>query len=62
MDKEKEAAIRLLEQFVETGMSQGAIKNFATLDKLRGALTILKTNNGQEQKTAGGQAGETEKG
>lgn len=37
-----EEAIKLLSQLVEQNMAQGAIKNFATLDKLREAITVLE--------------------
>jgi hypothetical protein len=37
----KEEALKILEQLVEASMAQGAIKNFATLDKLREALWTL---------------------
>ena len=40
----KEEAILLLEKLIEQNMSQGNIKNFATLDKLREAITVLKTS------------------
>jgi hypothetical protein len=38
----KDEAVKLLEQLIETNMAQGAIKNFATLDKLREAIWVLK--------------------
>jgi hypothetical protein len=38
----KEEALKILGQLVEASMAQGAIKNFATLDKLREALWTLK--------------------
>lgn len=41
----KQEAIKLIEQLLEQNMSQGAIKNFATLDKLREAITVLKNDN-----------------
>jgi len=34
-------AIKILEQLIEANMSQGNIKDFKTLDKLREALTVL---------------------
>lgn len=48
----KEEAIKLLEQLVEANMAQGGIKNFATLDKIREALTVLKNEiNGNKEKS-----------
>jgi len=35
-------AVKLFEQLIEQNMAGGFIKNFATLDKLREALTTLK--------------------
>lgn len=39
---EREEAIKIFEQLIEANMAQGAIKNFATLDKLREAVEVLK--------------------
>lgn len=49
----KQEAIKLFEQLVEANMAQGAIKNFATLDKLRGAITVLKIDNNVNEKKIG---------
>lgn len=38
----KQDAIKLLEQLIEANMSQGMIKNFAALDKLRQAIWVLQ--------------------
>ncbi len=35
-------AIKILEQFAESAMANGVIKNFATLDKIRDAIFALK--------------------
>ncbi len=45
----KTEAIKLLEQLVEANMAQGAIKNFATLDRLREAITVLKNDNDKKE-------------
>lgn len=37
-----EEALKYFERLIETTMANGAIKNFATLDKLREAVTVLK--------------------
>ena len=39
----KEDAIKLIEQLVELNMRQGQIRDFATLDKLREAIAVLKS-------------------
>lgn len=44
----KQEALQLLESLIEANMSQGMIKNFVALDKLREAICILKQPDQKE--------------
>jgi hypothetical protein len=41
----KDEAIKLLADLVQSCMAQGAFKDFATLDKMREALAVIKNDS-----------------